>query len=128
MHQHAEALVLLGGLLKCEAGVPPDAEFRDRISDGFVEATIQRTELIEGERSIALNREVCDGLAKVAVVVNYLVYGKPQLHEFLPVRSGAQAHLGQITRITASGTGDAEALANITIDLCFQRSRHLIQK
>ncbi|MEJ8816073.1 hypothetical protein WKW77_33805 [Variovorax ureilyticus] len=104
MHQHTQALVLVGGLLKCDAGVPPDAELGDCVGNGIVEATVQRAKFIDGERGIEFNGEVCDGLAEVALVVHHLVDGKAKLQQLLAVRSGAQAHFGQGSCVTASGT------------------------
>ncbi len=62
----------------------------------------QRAELIDGERGIEFNGEVCDGLAKVAVVVHHLVDGIAELQQLFSVRSGTQAHFGQGGCVTSS--------------------------
>ena len=51
-------------------------ELGDSIGDRVVEASIERTELVDLDNRIKLEGQVRYGLAKIAVVVNDLLDGK----------------------------------------------------
>ena len=82
----------------------------DGVGDRVVEAAVQRPELRRGERGIALERQVGDGLAQVAVVVDDLVDRVAEREQVLAVRRGGHPHFGQGERIAARRPRDPKAL------------------
>jgi hypothetical protein len=95
LNQEPDPLIGCRFVLAGHGRVALKAERGDRICDGVVQAAIQRSELVDGERRIALERQVGDGLAQIAVVVDILVDGDAQLQRFPPVRGCAHPHFGQ---------------------------------
>ena len=73
-HPLGHVALLLGG----DPDVPLVAELRDRIGDGVVQAAIEGAEFVDGERRIALERQVGDRLAQVPIVMDHLVDRKAQ--------------------------------------------------
>jgi hypothetical protein len=80
-----------------------ETELGDSVRDGVVQAPIQGSEFIDGERRISLERQVGDGLAEVTVVVDDLVHGVPHLQELLPVGGGCHPHFGQGQHVATRG-------------------------
>jgi hypothetical protein len=100
----------------------------DSVRDGVVQAPIQGSEFIDGERHIPFERQVGDGLAEIPVVVDDLIHGVPHLEEFLPVGCGCHPHLGQGERVAARRPRDPKALGIVIGFLRPQRSRELLQE
>ena len=69
-----------------DPGIALSAEFQYGVSDRVVEAPVQGAELVDGKRRIKLKRQVRDGLAEVAIVVNDLVDRVPQRQKAGAVR------------------------------------------
>lgn len=108
-------------------GITLRCELQHGVRDGVVEAPVQRAELIDRKGGVALERQVRDGLAKVAIVVNDLVHRIPQRQQTCAVCGRAHADLGEDRRVAACGSGDADALPVIPGLLRLQRSDELVQ-
>lgn len=81
----AHALVLRGIVPVGFNDVMFSAKGGDSMCNGIIKATIQRTEFVDRERRIALDREGGDDLAQVAVVVDHFVHGKSQAQHVFAV-------------------------------------------
>ena len=57
----------------------------DGLGDAIVETSVERSKFVYCDRRIALERQVRDGLAEIAVVMNDLIYRKALLQELAPV-------------------------------------------
>jgi len=104
------------------------AELRHRVGDGIVQAPVQGPELHHGKGRIPLERQVGDGLAQVAVVVDDLVDGVTQQQQLLAMRGGANADLGQRPRVAARRARDGRARRGIVIVLCREGAGELVQE
>ena len=69
-------------------------ELGDRVGDGIVQAAVEGAELVDLDRQVALEREVGDRLAQVAVVVHHLVDREAVPQELQPVARGRGADFG----------------------------------
>src|SRR6185436_17680696 len=67
--------------------------FRDR----GVETTVQRMEFFNGDRGLPLDRELSDGLANIAVVVDHLGYVETSCEKLraMPCGGGANGRRGK---------------------------------
>lgn len=95
VHQHAQPLVLLDRPRARHARVALCAELAHRVGDRIVEAAIEGPELVDRERRVALDGEVRDGLAEVAVVVHDGFHREAESQQFAAMRGGAHADLRQ---------------------------------
>ena len=93
MDQCSQARVFVGRLLSRNSRIALSGELTYSVGDCIVEAPVQRSELVDGEGSVALDGEVSDRLAKNAVVMNHLVERVPQAKQFLPMRRRANSYL-----------------------------------
>ncbi len=69
--------------------------FRDCIGDSIVEAPIKSAKFINVDRCATFERQVRNGLAQIAVVVNDLVDREPVLPQLSSVQSGGCGNLGR---------------------------------
>ena len=58
---------------------------RDGLGDSIVETSVERSKFVYLNRRVALECQVRDGLAQIAVVMNHLIYRKALLQELAPV-------------------------------------------
>jgi hypothetical protein len=128
MHKNTQTLVLLGGAPTRNGRIPLDAELHYSVGDRIVQTPVQGPKFIDRKGRVAFDCQVCNGLAKVAIVVYHLVDGEPQLEEAFAVRGSTDTDLGQRCRITSRGAGNAETLANVTLDFRLEGSRELFQE
>ena len=128
MNQEPGTLGLFGLVLGGNVYLALETELGDSVRDGVVQAPIQGSEFIDGERHIPFERQVGDGLAEIPVVVDDLIHGVPHLEEFLPVGGGCHPHLGQGERVAARRPRDPKALGIVIGFLRPQRSRELLQE
>ena len=110
VNQEPGTLGLFGLVLGGNVCLALERELGDSIRDGVVQAPIQGSEFIDGERHIPFERQVGDGLAEITVVVDDLIHGVPHLEEFLPVGSGRHPHFGQGQHVAARRPRDTKAL------------------
>jgi hypothetical protein len=101
MGQKAELLSEVCRVLNGDTSVALGDELGHGIGDGVVEASVQRPELDDRERRVALDRQVGDGLAQVAVVMNHLVDGVAELQKLPAVRGRGDTDLGQLRHVAA---------------------------
>jgi hypothetical protein len=83
-------------LLPRHVYVPLPRVFGHCARDRVVEATIQGVEILVPDGDAQVRRELCDGLAEVAVVVHGLSDGEPLLEQVAAVLGGGQSHLHSI--------------------------------
>jgi hypothetical protein len=88
-----------------------DHELRDCVGDRVVETAVQRAELFDRERRVELDRQVGDGLAEIAVVVDDLVDGVAEVQELLAMGRGRHADLRQSRHVAARRSGDQDAFS-----------------
>src|SRR6185369_11014129 len=100
----------------------------DGIGDGVVEASVQRAELFDGKRRVALERQVGHCLTEVAIVMDDLVDGVSEFQQFLAMRGGGHAHLREHRSHTAGCPGDPLAGRSLAGLVCFQRLGELVQE
>lgn len=128
MNENPETLVFTIRLPARDSYFTVGAELGHGIGDCIVETTIERAELVDGEGGVALDGEVRDGLTKVAVVMNNLVDGVPELHERMPVRRRRDAYLGQRRAVASCRAGNPRAFHNVPLFLGQERSCQLLQE
>src|SRR5580698_4489418 len=85
------------------------AEFSDCISNRVIKATVQGPELVNLKRSVALVSEICNRLAEIAVVVDYLIDRESEPKEFMAVL-GRRCPNFRHGDGTVGGAGDLAAL------------------
>jgi hypothetical protein len=68
-------------------------ELGDRLRDGFVEASVERPELVGRDRGFQLHGQAGYHLAHVAVAVDDLAERETGLPQLAPVQQGASGHL-----------------------------------
>lgn len=128
VHQIAQALVALARLAQQDRLVALRAEFGDRVRDGVVKATIERSKLVDQERRVAFERQVRHGLAQVAIVMHDLVDGVIEREERLAMRCGCHADFRQGGPIASRRAGNSYAGMRVAIALRFQRLDQLLEK
>jgi hypothetical protein len=124
----AEPRIRFFNLVQHCRSIPLQAECGHGIGNGVVETAIQCPELVDGERCVALDREVGDRLAQVAVVVHHLVHAVAQGQQLPAVRCGTDGHLAAGGRACARGARDLLAVGRIAFVLGLQRLDELIQE
>ncbi|MGO8999847.1 MAG: hypothetical protein ACLQVI_41505 [Polyangiaceae bacterium] len=98
VREDAGALRLAGG----HRLVAKPRVFRDGFGDGVVEAQVERMKILRADRRRELHGQLGDGLADVAVVVNYLGHRVAAVEERGAVRRGAAVHHVEARRGLAS--------------------------
>src|SRR5690606_31855145 len=95
MREESQPLVQCVGLQVRYDEIVLVAELGDRRGDGVVQAPVERPELVDADGSAAFERQVGDGLAKIAIVVDDFLYRETVLQQFLAVQGRRFADLGQ---------------------------------
>ena len=93
MHEEANLLLDILALTFEQPRVAQGAELENRVCNRVVQAAVQCPEFGHGERGVALECQVSDGLTEVAVVMDDLVDRVPHLQKARTVGCRADAHL-----------------------------------
>ena len=94
MSEESETLTSPCGL-SVDGGLSPFAPILgDRPGDRIVQASIQGTKVLGGDRRVQFHRQFGDGLTDVAIVVHDLRQGEPSAQQIMPVLDCAPADLG----------------------------------
>jgi len=59
--------------------------FRDGFGDAVIETAVERSELVDFDGRLLLERQIGNGLAEIAIVVDHLLHGKSLLKQLAPV-------------------------------------------
>jgi len=91
-----------------EQRIALEREFLHRISDSVVEAAVERAEFVDVDRLTAIERQIHDRLAEIAIIVDDLVDGETLLQQLEPVLGSGNADLRRSAPAPA-GAGNLEA-------------------
>lgn len=104
MHKESETLVFIDRTLQRNSLVSLFREPGDGVGDRVVKTSIQGSELVDRKRSVALDRQIGDGLAQIAIVVHDLVNSEAEAQQNLPVSRGAHPHFRQRKNVAPGAT------------------------
>ena len=128
MGEESQPLVQCVGLQARHDEIMLIAELGHRRGDGVVQATVERPELVDADGRTALERQVGDGLAEIAIVVDDFLDRETVLQQLFAVQGRRFADFRQCRLAATRTPGDPAAAGRVGDTFDRQRLDELVQE